>query len=260
MLIALIEHPSYPTRNLSRIRVVGSGGTTVPPPLVERLQQTLDADVIIVMGQTEASPVSAMTRPDDSLDDKANTIGTAMPNVELKIVDPATGSTVAPGVTGEYCTRGYHVMDRYLDMPEQTAEAIDHDGWLHSGDLCSMDERGYCQIEGRLKDMIIRGGENIYPREIEDCLFQHPTVSEVAVIGVPDDHWGETVAAFVRATPGERPQPAELRDWVRARLAVHKTPAHWFAVDSLPLTGSGKIRKFKLLESWRDGDVKPLEG
>ena len=143
---------------------------------------------------------------------------------------------------------------------EQTAEAIDHDGWLHSGDLCSMDERGYCQIEGRLKDMIIRGGENIYPREIEDCLFQHPTVSEVAVIGVPDDHWGETVAAFVRATPGERPQPAELRDWVRARLAVHKTPAHWFAVDSLPLTGSGKIRKFKLLESWRDGDVKPLEG
>jgi fatty-acyl-CoA synthase len=178
--------------------------------------------------------------------------------VELKIVDPATGATVAPGETGEYCTRGYHVMNGYFDVPEHTAEAIDAEGWLHSGDLCSMDERGYCCVEGRLKDMIIRGGENIYPREIEDCLFEHPAVGEAAVIGVPDDHWGETVAAFVRAAPGNRPDQAELRGWVRSRLAAHKTPLHWFSIDSLPLTGSGKVQKFKLLESWRTGDVTPL--
>ncbi len=258
MLIALLEHPSYPSRDLSCVRVVGSGGSPVPARLVEWLEQELGADFIIVMGQTEASPVSAMTRPDDLLDDKANTIGTAMPGIELKIVDPTTGRTVAPGVTGEYCTRGYHVMDGYFGRPEQTAEAIDAEGWLHSGDLCSMDERGYCRVEGRLKDMIIRGGENIYPREIEDCLFEHPAVSESAIVGLPDDRWGETVAAFVRAAPGHRLNRADLQAWVRDRMAAHKTPVHWFEVDAFPLTGSGKIQKFKLLESWRGGDVTPL--
>ncbi len=258
MLIALVEHPSFSTRDLSSVRVVGSGGATVPPPLVERLEQALDADFVIIMGQTEASPVSAMTRPDDSPDDKANTIGTAMPGVELKIVDPTTGATVSPGEVGEYCTRGYHVMDGYYQMPQETAQAIDADRWLHSGDLCSMDERGYCRIEGRLKDMIIRGGENVYPREIEDRLYQHPAVGEVAVLGLPDDRWGEVVAAFVRPALGQMPRATELQTWVRASLSAHKAPQHWFIVDAFPLTGSGKIQKFKLLEGWQAGDVAPM--
>jgi fatty-acyl-CoA synthase len=233
-------------------------GRVVPAPLVERIESELHADFLIVMGQTETSPVSAMTRLDDSLDDKANTIGTAMPGVEPKIVDPATGATLHPGETGEYCTRGYHVMDDYFDLPDQTAEVIDAEGWLHSGDLCSMDPRGYCRVEGRLKDMIIRGGENVYPREIEERLFEHPAVSDVAVVGLPDDYWGEVVAAFVRAAPGRVPDQAELRAWVRSTLAPHKTPTQWFAVESFPLTGSGKIQKFKLVESWHDGDAIPL--
>lgn len=258
MLMALLEHSTLPSRDVSRVRVVGSGGATVPAPLVEQLEQAFGADVVVVMGQTETSPVSAMTLPGDSRDDRANSIGTAMPGVELKIVDPVTGGTVDLRQTGEYCIRGYNVMDGYFGMAAQTAEAIDADGWFHSGDLCSMDERGYCRIEGRLKDMIIRGGENIYPREIEDRLLRHPAVREVAVIGLPDDHWGETVAAFVRPAPDKDPQLADLRSWVRSSLAPHKTPERWFRMDCFPLTASGKIQKFKLLEAWRHADVTSL--
>ena len=150
-----------------------------------------------------------MTRPDDTLEDKANTLGGPMPNVEVKIVDTETGETVPYGELGEYCTRGYHVMHEYFEMPEATQNTIDEDGWLHTGDLCSMDERGYCKVEGRLKDMIIRGGENIYPRELEELLFQHADVGEVAVVGLPDERLGETVGAFIRAAPGAKPDKNE---------------------------------------------------
>jgi fatty-acyl-CoA synthase len=161
-------------------------------------------------------------------------------------------------MVGEYCTRGYHVMNGYFEMPEATAEAIDDDGWLHTGDLCAMDDRGYCTVEGRLKDMIIRGGENIYPRELEDLLFAHDAVGEVAVVGLPDDKWGETVGAFIRPTPGGSVDKDQLFSYLRENLAPHKTPRHWFEVDEFPLTGSGKIQKFKLREQWVAGDWPEL--
>ena len=163
------------------VKAICSGGSTVPAALVRLLEEKLGAPFTIVFGQTECSPVAAQTRTTDSVEDKANTIGLPLPNMENKIIDPNTGETVPIGTIGEFCTRGYHVMLGYFEMPDATSAAIDADGWLHTGDLCAMDARGYCTVEGRLKDMIIRGGENIYPRELEELLFKHPKVGEVAV-------------------------------------------------------------------------------
>ncbi len=258
MLISLIEHPDFATRDLSSVRCLGSGGSTVPSALVKRLEETLNAPFTIVFGQTECSPVASMTRTDDTLDDKAETLGGPMPHVEVKIIDVDTGETVPINTLGEYCTRGYHVMHGYFDMPEATAEAIDAEGWLHTGDLCSMDERGYTKIEGRLKDMIIRGGENIYPREIEELLFKHHSVGEVAVVGLPSERYGEEVAAFVRATPGESISKHELFSYLREHLSAQKTPRYWFEVGEFPMTGSGKIQKFALREQWQDGQFTEL--
>ncbi|MEL6892399.1 MAG: AMP-binding protein [Actinomycetota bacterium] len=258
MLVAMIEHPDFGSRDLSSLEAICSGGSLVPAPLVTRFEEELGAPFTIVFGQTECSPVASMTRPDDSVSDKAGTIGPPMPGVEVKIVSPETGETLPIGEVGEYCTRGYHVMTGYFEMPERTAEAIDDDGWLHTGDLCAMDDRGYCTVEGRLKDMIIRGGENIYPRELEDLLFSHDAVGEVAVVGLPDEKWGETVAAFVRPAPGAAVDRNELFHYVREHLAPHKTPKHWFAVEEFPLTGSGKIQKYKLREQWQAGDWSEL--
>ena len=261
MLIALLEHPNFASADRSSVRCLTSGGSTVPAPLVERFESTLGAPFTIVFGQTEMSPVATMTYPDDSIEDKASTLGLPMPHVEVKIVN-AEGETVPIGEAGEFCARGYLVMREYYDNPEATAEAIDADGWMHSGDLCTMDERGYCRIVGRLKDMIIRGGENIYPREVEDVLFQHPGVADVAVIGLPDEKWGEIVAAVIRpAQPlaADQPSVAELREWVRAHLAAHKTPAQWLQIDAFPLTGSGKVQKFRLVEMWQNGQLTPWE-
>jgi len=254
MLVAMMEHPTFATTDLSAIEAVCSGGSLVPAPMVCRFEEQLNAPFTIVFGQTECSPVASMTQPSDTIEDKAGTIGPPMPGVEVKIVDPVTGDTVPVGTVGEYCTRGYHVMNGYFENPDATADAIDFGGWLHTGDLCAMDERGYCTVEGRLKDMIIRGGENIYPRELENLLIAHPHVGEVAVVGLPDEKWGETVAAFVRPTPGCKVDKDELFAYVREELAPHKTPKHWFAVEQFPLTGSGKIQKFKLREQWASGD------
>lgn len=254
MLVAMLEHPDLSSTDLSRLQAMASGGSVVPEALVRRFEEELGATFTVIFGQTECSPAASMTRPDDTIEDKAGTVGPPMPGVEVKIVDPRTGDTVPVGEVGEYCTRGYHVMHGYFEMPEQTAEAIDSDGWLHTGDLCSMDERGYCTVEGRLKEMIIRGGENIYPKEIEELLFSHPDVGEVAVVGLPDERWGETVGAFIRPAPGSEPDRDELVGFTRANLAPHKTPAEWFAVDEFPLTGSGKIQKFRLRELWQAGD------
>src|SRR5205807_8956947 len=232
----MLEHPSFATTDLSSIEAICSGGSTVPATLVTLLEQKLGAPLTIVFGQTECSPVATMTMTTDTIEDKAGTIGLPLPNVEAKIVNPDTGKTVPIGEIGEFCTRGYHIMLGYFEMPEATAAAIDADGWLHTGDLCAMDARGYCTVEGRLKDMIIRGGENIYPRELEELLFRHPKVSEVAVIGVPHERWGEEVAAFIRAAPGATITKEELIDYMRASLAPHKTPTPRTGVDAFPLT------------------------
>jgi len=248
MLIAMMEHSDFKRRDLSSLRCIFSGGTLVPAELVHRIESELDVRFTIVFGTTECSPLLTQTRLDDSPDDKATTIGQALPQTELKIANPATGETVAVGAIGELCTRGYLVMKGYFEMPEATAAAIDNEGWYHTGDLASMDERGYCRVEGRLKDMIIRGGENIYPREIEDVLFSHPDVAEVAVVGIPDAKWGEVIGAFVRPVPGHTLSKEELVAYCRQYLASFKTPQHWMFVEEFPLTPSGKIQKFVLRE------------
>jgi len=250
MLIALLEQPDFTQRDLASLRAIVSGGATVPAELVRRVEALTPARFNIVFGQTESSPVITQTRLDDTPEDKAETIGLPLPQTEVRIVDSAGGAVVPPGAIGELCTRGYLVMAGYFEMPEATAAAIDADGWLHTGDLASMDERGYCRIEGRLKDMIIRGGENVYPREIEELLYTHPGVVDVAVVGVPDERWGEQVACFVRAkTPA--PTAEELEAFVAERLARYKVPRHWVFVDAFPLTASGKVQKFKLREDFQ---------
>ncbi len=258
MLVAMMEHPDFASTDMSHVEALCSGGSLVPAPLVKQFEERLGAPFTIVFGQTECSPVASMTKPTDTIEDKAGTIGPPMPGVEVKIIDTSSGETLPVGEIGGYCTRGYHVMKGYFEMPEQTEEAIDADGWLHTGDLCAMDERGYCTVEGRLKDMIIRGGENIYPRELEELLFARDDVGDVAVVGLPDEKWGETVAAFVRPAPGHGVDKNALFSYLREHLAPHKTPKHWFAVEEFPLTGSGKIQKFKLRDQWQDGALTEL--
>ena len=256
MLIAMMEHPDRETRDLSSLRSVLSGGSTVPAELVRRIESTLGLRFGIVYGQTEASPVITQTRLDDTPEDKAETIGQPQPQQEVKVVSTEDGAVVAPGHIGEICSRGYNVMLGYFENPEATAETIDGDGWLHTGDLGTMDERGYLRIEGRLKDMVIRGGENLYPREIEELLFTHPAVAEVAVLGVPDEKWGEELACVVRRAPGhEGVTDQELRTFVRERLAPQKAPRLWAFVDELPLTPSGKIQKFVLRDRFEKGEL-----
>jgi fatty-acyl-CoA synthase len=249
MLIAMLAHPEFDRFGLSRLSGVLSGGSPVPPELARQVEQRFGVRFTTVYGQTELSPVVTQTSPDDSPEDKAATAGRPLPQVEVAVRDPVTGQTVPAGQPGEICARGYQAMLGYFEMPERTAEAIDPDGWVHTGDLGLLDDRGYLQVTGRLKDMIIRGGENIYATEIEQVLFTHPGVRDVAVLGLPDPTWGEIVTAVLVPThPGQLPAAAELHDLCRAHLAPHKTPTRWFGVTELPLTGSGKIQKFRLRE------------
>jgi fatty-acyl-CoA synthase len=252
MLIALLAHPDLRRRDLSSVRYALAGGAPVPADLVRRVEAELGVPFAITFAQTEAHCSITLTRLDDAAEDRAETVGRPLPQTEVKIADPLTGETVAPGALGEVCTRGYLVMDGYLDNPDATAAAIDADGWLHTGDLGSMDERGYCRIEGRVKEMIICGGENIYPREVELVLFGHPQVADVAVFGLPDPVWGEQVAAVVRAADPP-PTKEELSEFCRARLARFKTPRRWAFVDAFPLTGSGKVQKHVLREWLQSG-------
>src|SRR5690606_20871792 len=205
-------------------------------------------EITIAYGQTESSPVITQTRTDDPIELRVSTVGRVLPNVEAKIVDPATGREVPPGVQGELCTRGYHVMKGYYKMPEATAEAIDDEGWLHTGDLAVMDENGYFRITGRLKDMIIRGGENIYPREIEEFLYTHPKILDVQVVGVPDEKYGEEVAAWIILKEGEKATAEEIKSYFKGKMSRHKIPKHIIFTDKYPMTASGKIQKFKLKE------------
>jgi len=259
MLIAIADYPGLATFDIESCSLIMSGGATVPAELVRKLEERLNAGFSIVFGQTEASPVITQTSPLDSAVDKAETIGRPLPQVEVKIVDPATGAILPVGEAGELCARGYQVMLGYYDMPEATNAAIDRDGWLHTGDLATMDERGYFAITGRLKDMIIRGGENIYPREIEEVLFAHPQIADVAVVGVPDPKWGERVVAVLRlADPSDPPTSAALHDYCRARIAPHKTPRQWYRTESFPLTGSGKVQKFRIVTLLGEGAYSTL--
>ena len=204
------------------MRFIVAVGAPVLPALASRLEDAFDARLCIGFGQTETSGCVTLVLPDDEPEDRYNTIGRAVAQTDMKVIDPATGETVDPDVDGELCTRGYFAMMGYFDNPDATAATIDADGWLHTGDLAAMDSRGYCRITGRLKDMIIRGGENIYPREIEQVLFEHEDVADVAVVGVPDPTWGEQVAAFVRPADGRTPDPDRLRTYCHERLAPTK--------------------------------------
>jgi acyl-CoA synthetase (AMP-forming)/AMP-acid ligase II len=260
MLIAYVDHPRFAETDVSTVRCVITGGAVVPPTLVRRVEAAFGARLSIVFAQTEASPVITQTALDDSDEDRATTLGRPLAHTEVKIVDVTTGEPAAPDVVGEICTRGYHVMTGYFDNPHATAAAIDSDGWLHTGDLGSMDARGYFRIGGRLTDMIIRGGENIYPREIEQVLFEHEDVADVAVLGVPDATWGEQVAAFIRPAEGRTPDPDALFAYCRERLAPFKAPRHWRVVDEFPLTPSGKVQKFVLRARFVAGiEAEPAE-
>src|SRR6266700_3203162 len=241
MLTALLAAAARAPRDLSSLRIALSGGATVPPELVRQVEAEFGVPFTLTFAQTESSCSITVTRVSDTEADRAETLGRPLPQTEVKIADVATEATVPCGTVGEICTRGYLVMDGYLGDPEATAAAIDADGWLHTGDLGSMDERGYCRIAGRIKEMIIRGGENIYPREIEAVLTSHPGVAEAAVVGVPDRFWGEVVGAVIR--PAFDVAEAELADYCRGRLAACKTPVRWLFTDGFPLTSTGKIRK-----------------
>jgi fatty-acyl-CoA synthase len=206
-------------------------------------------EVTICYGMTETSPVSTQTAADDSLDRRVATVGRVHPHVEVKIVDPASGLTVERGGPGEFCTRGYSVMLGYWDDPARTAEAVDPAGWMHTGDLATLDEEGYVNIVGRIKDLIIRGGENVYPREVEEYLYTHPDVADVQVIGVPDATYGEEIMAWVKVREGAILTEDQVRDYCRGRIAHFKTPRYVRFTDEFPMTVTGKIQKFKMRET-----------
>ncbi|MGQ0559649.1 MAG: class I adenylate-forming enzyme family protein [Sphingosinicella sp.] len=259
MIVAMIEEAEKSGRDVSSIRRLTSGGSMVSPELVARARRTFGTAIQIIYGQTEASPVITMAWPDDADADLSGTIGQPLPHMDVAILGTADGAVCAVGEQGEICVRGYNVMAGYNDNPEATAATIDPDGWLHTGDLGRMDARGYLTITGRVKEMIIRGGENLYPAEIENAMLEHPAIAEAAVVGIPDEKWGELVACFMRpAGAAGRPSPEALKAFVRERLSPQKTPAFWVWVEAWPLTGSGKIQKFALREALQRGDHEVL--
>jgi fatty-acyl-CoA synthase len=259
MLIALLEAHAREARDTTALRTVLCGGAMVPPELIRRIEQTFGSAFSIIYGQTETSPGITQTRSDDPWIERTETIGQAYPQTELSIRDSVDNAVVAIGSVGEICARGYCNMLGYNDNPEATQRTIDDDGWLHTGDLGTMDERGFVRITGRLKDMIIRGGENIFPAEIENVLITHSGVAEVAVVGVPDPHWGEIAICFLRARAGAELDATDLVRHVRRDLAAPKTPAHWIVLEAFPLTGSGKVQKFVLRERYVAGEYAGCE-
>ena len=249
MFIAQLEHEDYARRNLSSLRTGIMSGSPCPIETMKRVAYEVGAsEITIGYGQTEASPLITQCRTDDPLELRVTTVGRPLPGVEVKIVDVETGEDLADGQPGEICGRGHGVMIGYYNMPDKTAEAIDEAGWLHTGDIGLREPNGYFRITGRLRDMIIRGGENIYPREIEERLYQHPAVAEVQVVGVPDRRWGEEVLAWVKFKCDHQATEDELREFCREALAHFKAPRYWKFVDCFPTTVTGKIQKFKIRE------------
>jgi fatty-acyl-CoA synthase len=258
MVIRMLEHPDRPRRDLRSLRTIMSGGSLVPEWLVRRAREELGCRFTINYGQTELNGVVCQTSPDDPVARQTTSIGQPSQCAELKIADPATGAVRPLGEPGEIWVRGYQVMHGYYNLPEDADTAMAEDGWLRTGDIAAMDAEGYLRITGRLKDCIIRGGENIYPREIEDVLHEHPAVHVVNVVGAPDPQWGEVVAAVIRLRPGMAPpDAAELYQYCRARLAGYKAPVRWYYVDAFPTTTSGKIQKFALRQLIADGQLQP---
>ncbi|MEO9242160.1 AMP-binding protein [Pseudomonas inefficax] len=248
MFIAMLDHPARAQMDLSTLRSGIMAGATCPIEVMRRvIDQMHMAEVQIAYGMTETSPVSLQTGPDDHLELRVTTVGRTQPQLENKLVD-ADGCIVPRGEIGELCTRGYSVMLGYWDNPEATADAIDPAGWMHSGDLAVMDEHGYVRIVGRNKDMIIRGGENIYPRELEEFFYSHPAVADAQVIGIPCSRYGEEIVAWIKLHPGHSATVEELQGWCKARIAHFKVPRHIRFVDEYPMTVTGKVQKFRMRE------------
>jgi fatty-acyl-CoA synthase len=247
MFIAELAHPMFDMFDLTSLRTGIMAGSPCP---IETMRQVIDkmhaSEMTICYGLTEASPVFTQTTTDDTLERKCETVGRKHDEVEVRVVDPETGEDCPPNVPGEFLCRGYNIMRGYYKMPEATEKAVDADGWLHSGDIGTVDEHGYYRITGRIKDMIIRGGENIYPREIEEFLYTMPGVEDAQVVGIPDAKYGEIVGAFVRRAAGSDISESDVQEFARARMARYKAPKHVFFVDSFPMTASGKIQKYKL--------------
>ncbi len=249
MFIAELDHPSFAGRDLSSLRTGVMAGAPCPEPVMRRVISDMHMrDVTICYGMTETSPVSFQSMPDDDIEKRVSTVGRIHPYVEVKIVDEC-GAIVSRGVQGELLTRGYSVMRGYWGDPERTGEAIDAAGWMHTGDLAVMDEDGYCRITGRVKDMIIRGGENVYPREIEEFLYSHPAVMDVQVFGAPDARFGEEVCAWIRLRPGASASEEDIRGFCRGRIAHYKIPRYVRFIDEYPMTVTGKIQKFVMREA-----------
>lgn len=249
MFIAVMDHPDFSKYDLSNLRTGIMAGANCPVEVMKAAADKMNMrHITSVYGQTESSPGITQSTVDDPLEIRVSTVGRAYPNVEARVVDPETNEEVPANAVGEIVTRGYHVMKGYYKMPEATAQAIDRDGWLHTGDLGVKDEQGYYRITGRLKDMVIRGGENIYPREIEEFLYTHPSVKDVQVVGVPDRKYGEEVLACVILKDGAQLTEESIVDYVRQGLSKHKAPRYVKFIDSFPMTASGKIQKYKLRE------------
>jgi len=254
MLVAMSEAQSKRPRDVSSLRIAISGGSMVAPELVRKVRGLFDCEFQTVYGQTESSPLLTQCRSDHTIEDLCETVGQAVSCTELSIRDPATNAVMPIGAVGEICARAYSVMIGYNNNPEANAKTIDSDGWLHTGDLGTMDARCFVKITGRVKEMIIRGGENLFPAEIENVLLEHGDVAEVAVVGAPDERWGEIVACFLRLREGAALDKAALIAHCREHIAAQKTPAHWIEVSAWPLTGSGKIQKFVLRDRFVAGE------
>ncbi|QOV09597.1 AMP-binding protein [Viridibacillus arvi] len=249
MFIAELNHPDFGEFELSSLRTGIMAGSICPIEVMKKVINDMGArEITICYGQTESSPVITQTSTDDSIEKRVSTVGKPHPNVEVKIIDPVTGDEVKNGTPGELCARGYLIMKGYYNNPEATHAAIDHEGWLHTGDIAVMDEDGYIDITGRIKDMVIRGGENIYPREVEEFLYEHPQIQDVQVVGVPDEKYGEELMAWVILKEGASVTEEELRAYCKGKISYHKIPKYIQFTDEYPMTASGKIQKFRLRE------------
>jgi len=255
MFVAELEHPEFSRFNFSSLRTGIMAGSPCPIEFMKKVNTLMNMrEVVITYGQTEASPGITMSSTDDPLERRVTTIGRPMPHTEMKIVDPKTGKMVHKGETGEICARGYAIMRCYYNNPHATDQVIDEQGWLHTGDLGQLDEEDYCKITGRLKDMVIRGGENIYPREVEEFLYTHPAISDVQVIGVPDVKYGEELMAWIKLKEGQTVSADAIKDFCRGKIAHYKIPRYVKFVDSFPMTVTGKIQKYKM----REDSIKEL--
>lgn len=249
MYLAIVEHKLFKKFDYSSLRTGIMSGAVCPEPLMRRVLEEMNMhEITIPYGLTENSPVMTMTTTEETLEDRCATVGKAMPGIEVEIHDPETNCPLPPGEHGEVCCRGYSVMQGYYNNPKATEDVIDKEGWLHSGDLGVLDERGYLRITGRIKDMIVRGGENIYPREIEEFLVRMPDVQDVQIVAIPSHKYGEDIAAFILTRDGKQIKAEDVRDFCRGKIAWHKIPRHVATVEAYPLTASGKIQKYKLRE------------